>query len=110
MKWEPETIYQEEESKLHITTLETASSSPTVKIQFWKHSEAQPKSLISEHELVIDKDEIEIEFNSKCEDAEKETDFAADDYEVETIIECDTLSIKPCKHEFLAVGARTSKE
>ena len=110
MKWEPEVIYQEEKAKLHITTFEVAEYKPKVKIQFWKHGKAQPESLISEQELTIDKDEIEVEFTSECEDTENETGFAEDDYTVETIIVCDTLPLKPCEQEFLIVGADKGKE
>jgi len=136
MKWEPEFIYHGDKAKLHITTFETASFTPTVKIQFWQRGKIlsdkpilehevknltlkmiywesgkpQPYRMIYEEEVVIDKDEIEITFDSSNLSNDYLTYTGEGDYEVETVIVCDSIPLKKCKQVFLVVGAGSGEE
>jgi len=137
MKWEPEFIYHGDKAKLHITTFETASSSPIVKIQFWQrgkilsdkpvlehevnnltlkmicweNGKPEPYRMIYEEEATIDKDEIEITFDSSHSSDDSSENTSESDYEVEVVIICDSIPLKnKCEQVFLLVGAGTGEE
>lgn len=136
MEWEPEFIYHGDKAKLRITTFETASDSPTVKIQFWQRGKVlsdepviehevknltlimkywengkpEPYRMIYEEKVVIDKDEIEITFDSSHSPDDSSEFKYEDDYEVETVIICDSIPLKKCEQVFLLVGAGSGEE
>jgi hypothetical protein len=135
MKWEPEFIYHGDKAKLHITTFEVARYSPTVKIQFWQrgkilkeepvvehevenltlymkwweHGKPEPYRMIYEEETTIDKDEVEITFDSSHSTDDSPENTYEDDYEVEAVIVHNSVSIKQPK-PYLLVGAGSGEE
>ena len=134
MRWEPEFIYQGDKAKLHITTFETSDSSPTVKVQFWlrgksdsdepileiikthdskelkarywEHGRPDQYRMIYESETAIDKNEIEVTFDS----SQASPNAVKGDYQIQTKIICDSFPLNACKHTYLTVGASTVRE
>jgi len=138
MKWDPEFIYHGDKAKLRMTTFEVANASPAVKLSFWMRGEIKsdepvfeqekidwnrfklsfwekgkpdPYRQICEQEVTIDKDEIEITFDSSYSADDSWADVVTGDYKVETFITCEShpLTVK-CNLAYLTVGAGTGRD
>jgi hypothetical protein len=104
MKWEPGAIYQGQEAKLYFTTFETVEFSPKVKVQLWEHLKKNPEKMITEQEVTVDKDEMELSFETLYDIDDLDKYQEEHEYEIQIKIASESLPIKECKPVSLIVG------
>jgi hypothetical protein len=103
MKWEPDLIYQRDEVKLRIKTFETAEFNPKVKIALWEQEEEKPEICIKEYEVVIDKDEVELDIQTVFAEEELHAYRHQHKYAVHAALTCETLNIKNTNKNMLQI-------
>jgi hypothetical protein len=104
MKWEPDAIYQGQEAKLYFTTFEMSEFAPKIKIQLWEHLKKNPEKMISEQEVTVDKDEMEISFETLYDIDELSAYREEYKYELQVKFISEPMAIQECKPVSLLVG------
>jgi hypothetical protein len=92
-----------EEIKLRIKTFEAAEFNPNVKIELWEREEERPEICIKEYEIVIDKDEIELDVQTAFAEEELHAYRHQQNYTVHAKLICETLNIKNTKENSLQI-------
>ena len=104
MKWEPEVVFYGEEATLKITTFEISDESPSCKLILKEKNTGNTDDVISEQDITIDKDELEIEIKTDFKLEKLIKPGESTELQVYGTITCDDMDIQEIKPEFLYVG------